>query len=390
MKKFLSIVGVRPQFVKAAMVCAAVERFNGDVEPEDRIEHLLLNTGQHYDFEMAEVFFRQLPLPAPDFDLGVGSGSHGAQTGAMLAEIERVLMQQRPDVVVVYGDTNSTLAGALAAVKLHIAVAHVESGLRSFNRQMPEEINRVVTDHVSDVLLCPTQAAVQQLACEGIVRNVHFCGDVMLDAVREFAPLARQESRVLDTLELEPGSYILLTVHRAENTDSLARMEQLADVFCRLDRPTVFAMHPRLRAKLESEPAYRDLQKRLFSAGHLRIIPPLPYLDMLQLEANARLIMTDSGGVQKEAYFVGTPCLTLRDETEWTETLQGGWNSVVGTLPVDIFPAVESAWSKNIACGENRPLPDSFGNGSAADRIVQILNQSCVETEISTTSCVNS
>jgi UDP-GlcNAc3NAcA epimerase len=382
MKKFLSIIGVRPQFVKAAMVCAAVERFNQTAAPEDRIEHLLLNTGQHYDFEMADVFFQQLPLPTPDFDLGVGSGTHGAQTAAMLEQIEEVLMKEKPDFVIVYGDTNSTLAGALAAVKLHIPVAHVEAGLRSFNRRMPEEINRIVADHVSNVLLCPTYAAVEQLAREGVVRDVHFCGDVMLDAVREFAPLARQESRVLESLGVQPRQYILLTIHRAENTDSLPRMEELADTLCRLDRPTVFAMHPRLRAKLDAEPEYRDLKKRLLSARHLHIVTPLPYLDMLQLEANAQLIMTDSGGVQKEAYFVGTPCLTLRDETEWKETLKNGWNRVVGTSPEKILPLVQSLWSNNGASPEARPALAEFGDGAASDRILQILQDACKLREL--------
>jgi UDP-N-acetylglucosamine 2-epimerase len=373
MKKFLSIVGVRPQFVKAAMVCAAVDRFNGSAQPEDRIQHQLLNTGQHYDFAMAEVFFQQLPLTTPDFDLGVGSGTHGAQTGAMLEQIEEVLMREKPDFVIVYGDTNSTLAGALAAVKLHIPVAHVEAGLRSFNRQMPEEINRIVADHVSNVLLCPTYAAVEQLAHEGVVNEVHFCGDVMLDAVREFAPLAAQQSKILAHLGLDPKQYILLTIHRAENTDSLSRMEDLANTLCHLDRPTVFAMHPRLRAKLDSEPEYSNLKKQLFSAKHLRIVEPLPYLDMLQLEANAQLIMTDSGGVQKEAYFVGTPCLTLREETEWTETLQGNWNRVVGTSPEKVLPLVQSLWSNNGASPASQPELVAFGDGSASDRIIQIL-----------------
>ena len=390
MKKFLSIVGVRPQFVKAAMVCAAVDRFNQAGQPEDRVQHLLLNTGQHYDFAMAEVFFQQLPLPSPDFDLGVGSGTHGAQTGAMLEQIEEVLLKEKPDFVIVYGDTNSTLAGALAAVKLHIPVAHVESGLRSFNRQMPEEINRIVADHVADVLLCPTYAAVEQLAREGVVKNVHFCGDVMLDAVREFAPLAARQSNVLASLGLGPRQYIVLTIHRAENTDSLPRMEELADTLCRLDRPTVFAMHPRLRAKLDCEPEYRNLKKRLFSAKHLHIVEPLPYLDMLQLEANAQLIMTDSGGVQKEAYFLGTPCLTLRDETEWTETLQGSWNRVVGTSPEKILPLVQSLWTNNGASPGTRPALTAFGDGSASDRIIQILHETYLQDRTPTTSCVNS
>jgi UDP-N-acetylglucosamine 2-epimerase len=375
MKKLLSIVGVRPQFVKAAMICAAVERFNHERSADARIQHLLLNTGQHYDFEMAEIFFQQLPLPVPDFNLDVGSGSHGAQTGAMLEKIENVLLQERPECVIVYGDTNSTLAGALAAVKLHVPVAHVESGLRSFNRRMPEEINRIASDHVSDFLLCPTNAAVEQLWREGITRNVHFTGDVMLDAVRAFTPVAARNSKVLDGLSLSPRQFLLVTIHRAENTDSRERLEQLVETLCALNEPTVFAMHPRLRTKLKQDPELHRLNQRLLSASHLRIVAPLPYLDMLHLERKARVVLTDSGGVQKEAYFVGTPCLTLREETEWIETLQGGWNRVVGTSPDNILPLVKSLWSHNGASPQGQPRLSDFGNGNASDRILQLLQE---------------
>jgi UDP-N-acetylglucosamine 2-epimerase len=375
MKKLLSIVGVRPQFVKAAMVCAAVERHNAQALPGDRIQHRLLNTGQHYDFEMAEVFFQQLPLPAPDFNLGVGSGNHGAQTGAMLAGIEELLLKERPDSVIVYGDTNSTLAGALAAVKLHIPVVHVEAGLRSFNRAMPEEINRIAADHISDMLFCPTESAVKQLAHEGIVRNVEFTGDVMLDAIQMFAKAAAERSTVLKELNLSPQQYILITIHRAENTDSIDRMQELVSTLCRLEQPAVFAMHPRLRHKLSQEQQYREMNQALLAAQHLKIVSPLPYLDMLQLERNAQLIMTDSGGVQKEAYFVGTPCLTLRDETEWLETLADGWNRLVGTSPTKILPLVHSLWSRNGASPAGSPSLAAFGDGKASDRIVQILQE---------------
>jgi len=375
MKKLLSIVGVRPQFVKAAMVCAAVERHNADAPSGKRIQHLLLNTGQHYDFEMAEVFFQQLPLPQPDFNLGVGSGTHGAQTAAMLQGIEELLLKEQPDCVIIYGDTNSTLAGALAAVKLHIPVAHVEAGLRSFNRAMPEEINRIVADHVSDLLLCPTQAAVDQLAREGVTRNVQFTGDVMLDATKMFCAAASEHSRLLEDMRIAPKGFMLTTIHRAENTDSLERMHNLVTMLCRLERPTVFSMHPRLRHKLQQQPEYQSLNRQLVAATHVRIVNPLPYVDMLRLETNARLVLTDSGGVQKEAYFVGTPCLTLRDETEWTETLQGGWNRVVGTSPEKILPLVESLWSANGASPTGRPMLAAFGNGRASDRIVQILQE---------------
>jgi UDP-GlcNAc3NAcA epimerase len=375
MKTLVSIVGVRPQFVKAAMVCAAVDRFNQERSAEAQVTHLLLNTGQHYDFEMAEIFFQQLPLPRPDFNLDIGSGSHGAQTGAMLQRVEEVLLRERPDCVVVYGDTNSTLAGALAAVKLHIPVAHIESGLRSFNRRMPEEINRITADHVSDLLFCPTEAAVEQLWREGITENVHFTGDVMLDAVRAFAPVAAAHSRVLEDLEVSPGQFQLVTIHRAENTDSLDRLEQLVETLCRLTHPTVFAMHPRLRTMLNQEPGLGRLNQRLLAASHLHIVPPLPYLDMLQLEKNARLVLTDSGGVQKEAYFVATPCLTLRDETEWVETLQDGWNKVVGTSPETILPLVDTIWSGDGCVPPGRPNLSRFGDGNASDRILQVLQE---------------
>lgn len=380
MKKVLSIVGVRPQFVKAAMVCAAAERYNRGRTGDDCIRHKLLNTDQHYDSEMAEIFFQQLPLPRPDYSLGVGSGSHGAQTAAMLEKIEGVLLSDRPDCVIVYGDTNSTLAGALAAVKLHIPVAHVESGLRSFNRRMPEEINRIVADHCADILLCPTQEAVEQLGREGIKENVYFTGDVMLDAVKEFASLAAQRSTVLGELGVNPKEYVLVTIHRAENTDSSERMKELVETLCRLGRPTVLAMHPRTRARLEQEAGYRQLGERLRAASHLKITAPLSYLNMLQLEANARMIMTDSGGVQKEAYFLATPCLTLRDETEWMETLRDGWNLVVGTSPEKILPLANSLWSRNGASPAGRPALSVFGDGRASDRIIEIL----VEKDLNT------
>lgn len=375
MKKLLSIVGVRPQFVKAAMVCAAVERFNQEHSTSDRIHHLLLNTGQHYDFEMAEIFFQQLPLPKPDFNLDVGSGSHGAQTGAMLQKIEEVLLLERPDCVIVYGDTNSTLAGALAAVKLHIPVAHVESGLRSFNRRMPEEINRIAADHVSDVLFCPTHASVEQLWREGITESVHFTGDVMLDAVQAFAPVAAAHSHILEELGVIPGQFLLVTIHRAENTDSPDRLEKIVETLCALERPAVFAMHPRLRARLKQDRALAPLNQRLLSASHLQIVPPLPYLDMLHLENNAQVVLTDSGGVQKEAYFLATPCLTLRDETEWIETLQDGWNRVVGTSAETIVPLIESICSQNGASPKSQPRLSEFGDGHASDRILQVLQE---------------
>lgn len=359
--------------MKAAMVCAAAERYNSGRPREEQISHKLLHTGQHYDFDMADVFFQQLPLPVPDYNLEVGSGSHGAQTAAMLEKIESVLLSEKPDCVIVYGDTNSTLAGALAAAKLHIPVAHVESGLRSFNRRMPEEINRIVTDHLSSLLLCPTRAAIEQLQHEGITENVYFTGDVMLDAVQVFAAVAHEKSTALRDLGMAAKNFVLVTIHRAENTDSLERTGELVEALCGLEQPTVIAMHPRLRAKLEQAPEYRPLGERLQRAPHIKITQPLSYIDMLHLESNAQLIMTDSGGVQKEAYFVATPCLTLRDETEWTETLKDGWNQVVGTSPAKILAVVRSLRSQNGASPKGLPSFSAFGDGRAADNIVQVL-----------------
>jgi UDP-GlcNAc3NAcA epimerase len=375
MRKLLSIAGVRPQFVKASMVCSSVDRWNKTCAPDDRVQHLLLNTGQHYDFEMAGIFFRQLPLQHPDFHLEVGSGTHGAQTGSMLQKIEEVLLREPPDYVIVYGDTNSTLAGALAAVKLHIPVAHVESGLRSFNRRMPEEINRITADHVSDLLFCPTLSAVQQLRDEGISENVFFTGDVMLDAVRLFAPIATSHSRIRQDLRVASRQYVLVTIHRAENTDSAERLEQLVEMLCLLAKPTVFAVHPRLRMKLQQDPSLHHLRRMLDSASHLQMIPPVPYLDMLALEANAAIVLTDSGGVQKEAYFLSTPCITLRDETEWTETLLDGWNTIAGTSPGSILAIVEDLWARNEDSPAGEPRLSAFGDGKASDRILELLQE---------------
>jgi UDP-N-acetylglucosamine 2-epimerase len=259
-------------------------------------------------------------------------------------------------------------------VKLHIPVAHVESGLRSFNRRMPEEINRITADHVSDLLLCPTHSAVQQLRDEGITENAFFTGDVMLDAVRAFAPIAASHSDVIERLHVAPGQFVLATIHRAENTDSLERLEQLVETLCRLARPTIFAVHPRLRMKLQQDPLLQHLRRCLESAPHLQMVPPLAYLDMLALEANSRFILTDSGGVQKEAYFLSTPCITLRDETEWTETLHDGWNTIAGTSPDSILSLAENFWGQERPSAV-KPRLSAFGDGKASDRILDLLQE---------------
>jgi UDP-GlcNAc3NAcA epimerase len=316
--KIVSVVGARPQFIKAAPVCRAL-RASG------RHEEILVHTGQHYDAAMSDVFFDELGIPAPDHHLGVGSGPHGAQTGVMLEKIERVLFDVKPDSVLVYGDTNSTLAGALAAVKLGIPVAHVEAGLRSFNRSMPEEINRLVADHVASLLFCPSQGAVDNLAREGVVRGVHIVGDVMADALAEASERAAARSTVLGELRVKPGAYLLATIHRAENTDDASRLRAIVGAFGRIPEPIVFPIHPRTRLALA---ALGDPHK---AYPNLCAIDPVGYLDMIMLERSARLILTDSGGVQKEAYWLGVPCLTLRGETEWVETVAAGWNRVAGT-----------------------------------------------------------
>ena len=347
--KVLTVLGARPQFIKAAPVSRVLRK---------RHEEFLVHTGQHYDDAMSELFFRQLAIPAPDANLGVGSGSHGAQTGAMLAGIERVANEFGPDWLMVYGDTNSTLAGALVGAKLHIPVAHVEAGLRSFDRRMPEEVNRVVADHVSDLLLCPTQAAVTNLAREGVAEGVRMVGDVMYDAFLQHSEVARRQARILDELGIERSGFQLLTVHRADNVDRPERLAAILRGVADSGRPVVFPVHPRTRAAMSRHEGE--------IAANVRLIEPVGYLEMLVLEENAEAIVTDSGGVQKEAYFAGKPCITVRDTTEWTETVEAGWNVLTGTDPAAIARAMREFRPK----GERAPL---FGDGHAAEAVVAAL-----------------
>ncbi|HUU89598.1 MAG TPA: UDP-N-acetylglucosamine 2-epimerase (non-hydrolyzing) [Phycisphaerae bacterium] len=359
----ITVVGARPQFIKAAAVSRAVAAHNAS-RAEIRIEERIVHTGQHYDDNMSRVFFDELRIPRPAINLGVGSGPQGAQTGAILERLERVLLDDKPDWVVVYGDTNSTLAGALAAVKLHISVAHVEAGLRSFNRQMPEEVNRVVADHLSALLFCPTDAAVRNLAAEGIRRGVHQVGDVMYDSILFNADLAAESSRILERLRLEPKSFCLATVHRAENTDDPVRLAGILEAFRRIDAGVVLPMHPRTRKMLG--PGLKGLGERV------RVIEPVPYLDMLMLEKAARFILTDSGGVQKEAYWFGVPCVTLRDETEWVELVAAGCNRLAGAKPEAILSAVRGFESAGGALPAKRPA-GLYGDGHGAEKVVAAL-----------------
>ncbi len=337
--KMLTIVGARPQFVKAATVSRAVLAFNAERRDGGRIQEVLVHTGQHYDAEMSDVFFQELELPSPAYHLGVGSGPHGQQTGRMLEALESVMEKEKPDCVVVYGDTNSTLAGGLAAGKLHIPVAHVEAGLRSFNRAMPEEINRVLVDHLSALLFCPTAHAVKNLSCEGIVNGVHLVGDVMAEALQLSLPVARRQSRVLDRLALRPKQYCLATVHRAGNTDNRENLEQILSALISLERPVLFPCHPRTR-KTIAQFGFDSL----LDGSFVRLIEPVGYLDMLRLEVDAAVIITDSGGVQKEAYWLGIPSVTVREETEWVETVESGWNVLAGADRSRIVAAVRAGF----------------------------------------------
>jgi UDP-GlcNAc3NAcA epimerase len=347
--KLVSIVGARPQFIKAAAVSRALRK---------RHHEVLVHTGQHYDYEMSGIFFEGLEIPRPDVNLGVGSGSHGAQTAAMLKGVEDVLLDERPGYVLVYGDTNSTLAGALAASKLSIPVAHVEAGLRSFNRSMPEEINRLVADHLSELLLCPSDTAVRNLAAEGITQNAHLVGDVMLDVLNWAKQRLSETPKILQQLSLVRRRYILATVHRSENTDNLTRLAQILRAFNSLNEPVIFPVHPRTQKAIT--------ETGFIVKSNVRLIDPVGYMDMMALARSARMVLTDSGGLQKEAYWLGVPCVTMRAETEWVETVQAGWNTLVGSDSERIIEAVRSFTP-------NGTHPALYGDGTASVNCVDLL-----------------
>ena len=342
--KIVSVVGARPQFIKAAAVSRALAK-------QPSLTEVIVHTGQHFDPDMSEIFFRELEIPEPTYHLGVHGGGHGIMTGRMLEAMEPVILDEQPDAVLVYGDTNSTLAGTLVAAKLQIPVAHVEAGLRSFNRAMPEELNRVLTDHLSDILFCPTRAAVANLAHEGITNGVHNVGDVMYDATLHAAARARAESKILKRLGLSEQDYVVATIHRAENTDNPQRLAETLD-YVRADaggRTIVLPLHPRTRKATAGS--------GLSLAGFV-VTEPLGYFDMHRLLQDAAVVYTDSGGLQKEAYFHRVPCITLRGETEWVETIQHGWNRL--WRGPDFLP---------------RSDIDEFGDGHAAEKIATCLGE---------------
>jgi len=346
--RIVAIVGNRPQFIKSGPVSLALA---------GHAEEVVLHTGQHYDPGLSEVFFDELGLAPPKYRLEAGSGTHAEQTARMLPGIETAVLAEQPDWVLVYGDTNSTLAGALAAAKVGVPVAHVEAGLRSFDRTMPEELNRIVVDRLSELLFCPTELAARHLAAEAVTEGVHVVGDVMLDANLRLAPLARERSQALETAQVEPGRYLLLTLHRPANTerDSFTR---IATALNTLTEAVAFPAHPR---------AMRALEAHGIELGpHVRILPPAGYLDFAALASQARLVLTDSGGVQKEAYWYGVPCVTLRTTTEWVETVETGWNRLTGDDPELIARAVAEA-------GPGAEHPPLYGDGHAAERVAELL-----------------
>lgn len=375
--KCLTVVGARPQFIKAAPVSRLMKKFG--------IKEIIVHTGQHYDYNMSRVFFEELGIKEPDYNLGIGSLPHGAQTGRMAERIEGVLLKEKPGIVLVYGDTNSTLAGALSAAKLYIPVAHIEAGLRSFNKKMPEEINRVLTDHVSDILFCPTETAVKNLQKEGITNTMNKgklisnsfelphpftspcvvnAGDVMYDSVLYNLDIARKKSKILRAYNLSPRNYYLATIHRAENTDDSKNLKNIFRSFQKIAKkhPLVIPLHPRTKKLLSDT---KGLDKTL------KIIPPVSYLDMLLLTSSARIILTDSGGLQKEAFFLNVPCVTLRNETEWVETLRSGMNILAENREDKILKAVENQEKLKV----KKRSKNFFGDGNAAEKILKIIKE---------------
>jgi UDP-N-acetylglucosamine 2-epimerase len=350
--KIVTVVGARPQFIKSAPVSKVLATYGHD--------EYLIHTGQHYDYGMSEVFFKEMGIHEPYLNLNVGSASHAQQTSQMLVGIEAILLSQKPDLVLVYGDTNSTLAGALATIKLEIKLAHVEAGLRSYNRSMPEEHNRVLTDHCADLLFCPTQTAVENLTHEGIQTGVSLVGDTMYDAVLQFSQLAHNQSSIINQLNLQPKEFLLLTIHRPYNTDNPDVLKSILSGLKNVDEKIIFPIHPRTLNVIQAT--------NIAISPNVQVINPVGYLDMLMLEQSARAILTDSGGIQKEAYFFKIPCITLRPETEWVETVTTGWNILTGTDSDQIISALRRRLPVTL------PHPQLFGDGHASEKIVSVIS----------------
>lgn len=357
--KVLTIVGARPQFVKASAISRELRK---------QYTEILVHTGQHYDYGMSESFFNQLDIPQPDINLGIGSGSHSVQTGAMLTGLEQAILDHNPNWVLVYGDTNSTLAGSLTAAKLHIPICHVEAGLRSFNRRMPEEVNRVVTDHLSSLLFCPSEVSVRNLFAEGITDGVHEVGDVMADVLKRTLDKGRiYERDVLGRYKVTQENYLLVTVHRAENTDNPERLQSILDALAVLakDESVLFPVHPRT---LKAIGSLKTSNSDSMDIDNIQFIEPIPYMDMALLVSRAKAVLTDSGGLQKETYWMKTPCITLRDETEWEETVDTGWNHLVGADAELIVKKTQA-----VSVPDSHPL--LYGDAHAAERCVKVLSE---------------
>lgn len=357
--KILTVVGSRPQFIKSVPVSRLFKR--------KKIREILVHTGQHYDPDMSDIFFRELSIAAPSHNLGVKSGTHAEQTGRALRGIEALCLRHKPDMVLIYGDTNATLSGALAAAKLKIPLAHIEAGLRSFDRAMPEEVNRVLADSVSKLLFCPTKTAVSNLKKEGNRGEIHLVGDVMYDVALFFKPIADKKSGILSKLTLKPRTYILTTIHRDFNTDDPVRLKNIVEGCVRSRKLMVFPLHPRTKKQLLKF----GLMDRMKRAPFIRVIKPVGYLDMLCLESNAERIMTDSGGVQKEAFFFRVPCVTIRPSTEWVETVTSGWNRLAGADAAEIAEKIRGRFALRQQ-GSN-----VYGDGTAAKKIVRVIESGC-------------
>lgn len=350
--KIVSIVGARPQFIKASAMFKEIRK---------NYEDVLVHTGQHYDYGMSKVFFDQLGIPEPNYNLGVGSGNQGEQTGKMLTKIEEVLLNEKPDFVLVYGDTNSTIAGALASVKLHIPVGHVEAGLRSFDKKMPEEINRILTDHASDFLFAPTKTAIYNLKQESITKGVYLTGDVMYDTLLHNLKIA-EESKILEKFDIVSKGYILTTIHRQSNTDNAESLSEIIETLSVIDEKVIFPIHPRTVKFIHNHGLKEKIGKNIV------LTKPVGYFDFIWLEKNAKKILTDSGGMQKEAYMLKVPCITLRENTEWVETIEDGWNVLVGSNKEKILNELREFEPQE----KQRNV---FGDGHASENIVEILNQ---------------